>query len=305
MKKYSPYLSGKITLVDIKVDPWFGGVRMSVAAKKAIGIGMVCLSVFGILLSIFLLYQIWHYRQPVINGLQSGLDHASSLLQTTDEGLAVINQVISNVYTSTLYLSDATDTLAQTMQSSTSFMDSAGNFIGEDLITTITNTQTALDSAQASAAVIDNILGTISKVPFIGINYAPSTPLNTALGEVTSSLDPVQESLKNFQADLATTQTNMQSLTDQMSGLDQKIMTINKNLAQAQTTIDNYRTEVNSIKLSVANSKANLSTWITTVAAIITLIILSLVAIQIGMFLQGITLLAPERRDQEIPAEHQ
>jgi chromosome segregation ATPase len=278
---------------------------MSVAAKKAIGIGIVCLSILGILLSIFILYQVWNYRQPVINGLQSGLDHATSLLQTTDEGLAVIDQVVSNVYTSTLYLNDATNTLAQTMQSTTSFMDSAGKFIGEDLITTITNTQTALDSAQASAAVIDNILGTISKVPLIGINYAPTTPLNTAIGQVSSSLDPVQESLKHFQTDLTTTQTNMQGLGDQLSGLNQKIVIIDQNLAQAQKTIADYRTEVNSIKLSVANTKANLSTWITAIAAIITLIILSLVAIQIGMFLQGITLLAPERRDQELPSEHQ
>jgi ABC-type transporter Mla subunit MlaD len=276
---------------------------MSVAAKKAIGIGMVCLSILGILLSVFLLYQVWNYRQPVINGLQSSLDHASSLLQTTDEGLGMINQVVSNVYTSTLYLKDATDTLAQTMQSTTRFIDSAGNFIGEDLITTITNTQTALDSAQASAAVIDNILSTISKVPFIGINYAPTTPLNTALGQVTSSLDPVQESLKSFQTDLSTTQANMQVLIDQLSGLDQKILTINQNLAQAQNTIADYRTEVNSIKLSVVNIKANLSTWITAIASVITLIILSLVAIQIGMLLQGITLLGPERRDQDLPSE--
>jgi cob(I)alamin adenosyltransferase len=278
---------------------------MSVAAKKAIGIGMVCLSILGILLSVFLLYQVWHLRQPVIDGLQSGLDHASSLLQTTDEGLLIIDQVVSNVYTSTLYLNDATDALAQTMRSTTSFMDSASNFVGDDLITTITNTQTALDSAQASAAVIDSILGTISKIPFIGLNYAPATPLNTALGEVTSSLDPIQQSLKNFQTDLSTTKTNMQALSDQLSGLEQKIVTINKNLAHAQKTIENYRAEVNSMKISVTNAKANISTWITAIAAIVTLIILSLVAIQIGMLLQGLTLIAPERRDQEIPVEHQ
>lgn len=278
---------------------------MSIAAKKAIGVGIICLSFLGILLSVFIIYQVWHYRQPVINGLQSGLDHASSLLQTSDEGLAVIDRVVSNVYTSTLYLNNATDTIAQTMQSTTNFMDSAGNFIGEDLITTITNTQTALNSAQASAAIIDNILGTISRVPFLGINYAPATPLNTALGQVTSSLDPVQESLKNFQSDLSTTQANMQDLSKQLSGLNQKIETIDKNLAQAQKTIDDYRSEVQSIKLSVANAKTKLSTWITASAALLTLIIFSLVAIQVGMLLQGITLLAPERKDQEIPSDHQ
>lgn len=276
---------------------------MSVAARKAIGIGMVCLAILGILLSIFLLYEVWHYRQPVIDGLQSGLDHASDLLQTTDEGLAIIDQVVSNVYTSTLYLNDATDSLAQTMQGTSSFMDSASNFIGDNLITTITNTQTALESAQASAAVIDNILGTISKVPFLGINYDPTTPLNKAIGNVTSSLDPVQNSLKNFQTDLSTTQTNMQTMTDQLSGLNDKILAINQNLSQAQKTIENYRVEVASMKLSIANAKAHLATWITIATSILTLIILSIVAIQIGMLLQGITLLAPERHDLVTPVE--
>ncbi len=278
---------------------------MSVAAKKIIGIVMVVIAIFGFLLSSFLLYQVWHFRQPVINGLESGLDHASALLQTTDEGLAVIDQVVSNVYTSTVYLNDATNALAQTMQSTTSFMDSAGSFVGEDLINTITNTQTALNSAQASAAVIDNILSSISKVPFIGLNYDPKTPLNTALGEVTSSLDPVQKSLKDFQTNLTDAQANMQVVSDQLSGLEKKIATINQNLAQAQVTINNYRSEVNSIKLSVANAKANLATWVTAIAGIMTLIILLVVVLQVGLLLEGITLIAPERQSEEIPTEHQ
>lgn len=43
---------------------------MSVAAKKIIGIVMVVIAIFGFLLSSFLLYQVWHFRQPVINGLE-------------------------------------------------------------------------------------------------------------------------------------------------------------------------------------------------------------------------------------------
>lgn len=217
----------------------------------------------------------------------------------------MIDQVVSNVYTSTVYLNDATNALAQTMQSTTSFMDSAGSFVGEDLINTITNTQTALNSAQASAAVIDNILSSISKVPFIGLNYDPKTPLNTALGEVTSSLDPVQKSLKDFQTNLTDAQANMQVVSDQLSGLEKKIATINQNLAQAQVTINNYRSEVNSIKLSVANAKANLATWVTAIAGIMTLIILLVVVLQVGLLLEGITLIAPERQSEEIPTEHQ
>jgi chromosome segregation ATPase len=278
---------------------------MNGTSKKVLGVVLVCTSAIGFLLSLFFLFQVWQYRQPVTDKLQSSLDHASSLLHTTDDALAVIDQVVQNVYTSTLYLDDATNALAQTMQSTSSFMDSAGAFVGEDLINTITNTQTALSSAQASAGVIDNILSSISKIPLIGINYNPKLPLNLALGQVSASLDPVQESLKNFQTNLNTTQANMQELTGQISTLDKNISTINNNLVQAQTTIDHYRAQVNSLTSSVENAKTSLPAWITTIAWLLTLIILWLVMIQIGIFIQGILLLAPDHRSQDTPGENQ
>ena len=94
-------------------------------------------------------------------------------------------------------------------------------------------------------------------------------------------------------------------MSDTLSGLEKKIVTINQNLAQAQTTIDNYRSEVNSIKISVANAKANIAAWVTAIAGIMTLIILLVVVLQVGLLLEGITLIAPERRSEEIPTEHQ
>jgi hypothetical protein len=278
---------------------------MSGVSKKALGIIMVSISAIGFLFSIFLLFQVLHYRHPVTDSLQAGLEQSSAILQTTGEGLIVIDQVVKNVYTTTLYLDDTTNALAQTMQSTSRFMDSAGVFVGEDLINTITNTQTALNSAQSSAVVIDNILSTLSKIPLIGITYNPTTPLNKALGEVSTSLDPVQVSLKNFQTNLDNTNANMQILNDQISALDLKIITINNNLLQAQTTINSYRSQVDSLKSSVERAKINLPTWITTLAWILTAIILWLLLIQIGILLQGITLLSPNHINLELPGKNQ
>jgi len=273
---------------------------MNPAAKKLVGLVMICLSVLGLLLSIFLVVEVWRLRQPVINGLQVGLDHATSLLETTDEGLSIIDQVVSNVYSSTLYLDDATKALAQTMQSSSGFFDSAGSFVGEDLMTTITNTQTALTSAQASAAVIDNLLGSLSSIPFIGLSYDPGTPLNSAIGDVSASLDPVQNSLKSFQKSLDTTQQNMLVLSDQINALNSKVKTINQNLSQARLTIANYRSQVNSLKESVSKAKANLAAWITGVAAILTIIVLLLVILQVAILLQGFTLLTQDKTEEPV-----
>ena len=89
---------------------------MSLASKKILAILMVCLTAFGFLLSVFLLFQVWHFRQPVTESSKSGLDQASSYSKPpTKDWQSSIKSL--NVYTSTLYLNDATNALAQTMQS--------------------------------------------------------------------------------------------------------------------------------------------------------------------------------------------
>jgi ABC-type transporter Mla subunit MlaD len=264
---------------------------MPATSKKAIGVLMIFLSAIGFLLSIFFAIEVWRYRVPVTNQLESGLQISSAVLQTTDDGLVIINQVVKSVYTSTQTLNNTTIALGQAMTNTSQFMGTAGTLVGVDLVYTITNTQSALDSAQASAAVIDDVLTTLSKLPLIGITYQPTVPLNTALGNVSASLDPVQQSLKQFQTDLQTTQNDMQLVGNQILGLNTQIMTINQNLAQAETTINNYRTQVSTLITSIDTAQSSLPKWITTVAWVLTLLIVWLVMIQAGTFLQGITLI--------------
>lgn len=266
-----------------------GGSAMSLGLRKILAFLIVCLTALGILISLFFLIQVWRYRQPVSEKLQSSVSQFSSVLQITDDGLSVIDQVVKNVYTSTMYLNAATNAFSQTVQSTSQFMDSAGTFVGDNLLSTITNTQTALGSAQASAKVIDNILGTMSRIPLIGITYNPSTPLNIALGDVSSSLDPLQTTLKDFQTNLKVTSTNMQEFSDQISDLNKNILSIQTNLDQAQITIHEYRSQIASLKSWLLNVETNLPTWITIIAWIISLIIIWLVIIQISLMLQGIS----------------
>lgn len=271
---------------------------MSRGVRKLLAFLIICLTAVGIIFSIFLIFQVWHYRQPVTEKLQSNLDQFTSVLQITDDGLVVIDQVVKNVYTSTLYLDEATQALSQTVMSTSSFMDTAGTFVGDNLMSTITNTQTALGSAQASARVIDNILNAMSHIPLIGITYNPAVPLNTALGDVASSLDPLQTTLKNFQTNLEKTSTNMQDFSGQISDLNKNILTMQKNLNQAKVTINKYRQQVNSLKSWLVEAKTNLQGWVTTAAWVLSIIIVWLVIIQIAIMLQGFTVLTSDRVSQ-------
>jgi len=261
---------------------------MSPTLKKTFAVLMVIVTSIGILLSLFFLFLTWRVRQPVTEKLQTVSKQTSSLLQTTIVGLDIIDQVVTNVYSSTLYLDDATNALAQTIENTDQFIDSAGTFVGEGLNTTISNTQKTIESAQASAQVVDNILTTLANIPLIGIDYNPSTPLSTALGDVSASLDPIQESLIGFQDNLIATQSNLQLFVDQLELMEQNISDINQNLASSQAVIENYKSQVISMKAWLDNAVISMPTWITTVCIILTIFILLLIFVQGSILLQGI-----------------
>jgi len=268
---------------------------MNPLLKRISGFLLVITSIIGILISVFLLYQVWHLRQPVSDRIQSGLNLISSTLKTTDDGLSIAEQAVNNVYTSTLSLQDATSSLAQFVHDAGNLTDSTATMVGENLITTISNTQTAVASAQVSAEVIDGIITALSNIPLIGISQTPNTTLSDALGQVSRSLDPLPASLKNIQSALVTTKDNMQMLEEQVTGLNQDIAKINQNLVLARDVIDNYQTEVSQLESWVQTGQDSLPKWITTLSWFMTIIIVWLVTSQIGMLLQGIDLLAQKR----------
>jgi hypothetical protein len=128
----------------------------------------------------------------------------------------------------------------------------------------------------------------LSNIPLIGLDYNPSTPLSTALGDVSTSLDPIQESLKGFQDNLVATQSNLQLFVDQLELMEQNISEINQNLASSQAVIENYITQVTSMKEWLDNAVVSLPTWITTVCVMLTIFIMLLIFVQGGILLQGI-----------------
>ena len=255
--------------------------------RKSLSVLMIIVTTISLLLSLFFIIQIWRLRQPVTTKLQSGVTQTSAILRTTSEGLDVIELVVNNVYSSTLYLDDTTNALADTLDSTDSFIDSAGQFVGEDLINTITNTQRTLESAKSSALVIDNIMSTLSRIPLLGINYNPSQALNTALGKVSESLDPFQGSLKNFQTSLEATRANMQVFNDQLVNLDKNIKSINNNLDSSRKVIDKYQSQVKTLQTWMDEADTSLPKWVRMACWILTLIILWLVLIQAAILAQA------------------
>jgi ABC-type transporter Mla subunit MlaD len=278
---------------------------MGAGLKRTLSITTVCLSSLGVLFSVFILIQVWRFQQPLDNQLQTQLDQFSGTLHTTDDALVIIDNLVKNVYTSTIYLDDTTTALSQTLANTNQFIDSASVFIGDNLISTITNTQAALNSAQASAKVIDNILTTLSRIPLIGVDYNPELPLNVALGDVSSSLDPLPEVLINFQMSLKTTYSDLNGFVGQINALDQNITSIIQAMEQAKVTISDYHTQLSSLITLVDDAKENLHTWLNRMTWILTAIILWLFITQLTILFQGLVFLAPSSSERGNEIEKQ
>jgi hypothetical protein len=261
---------------------------MQKITNKALAVLLVATTTLGLIVSLFFLIQIWRYRQPVTEKVQSNLIKTSAILKTTNQGLDIIDLAVKNVYTSTVFIDESASTLGQTIQNTNQFVDSASTFVGENLINTITNTQTAINSAQSSAVVIDNILNTLASIPLIGIKYNPSVPLNVALGDVSKSLDPLQVSLLNFQKDLKTTKSNMQKFEGQITLLNKNVIDIKNNLSSTQVVIDNYRNQLKSLQSGIDTAETSLPRWSKNTALILSFIILWFVLIQVGILLQAL-----------------
>jgi ABC-type transporter Mla subunit MlaD len=292
-------LSGKINwTINHQLINGSGGITMGSGPKKTLSLLVVVLSSLGLLLSVFLLVQVWRIRQPLTDQLQNQLDQFSGTLHTTDEALVILDQLVGNVYTSTIYLNDTTTALSQTLENTNQVIDSASIFIGDNLISTITNTQVALESAQASAKVIDNILTAISRIPLIGIDYNPELPLNVALGDVSSSLDPLPEILTSFQKNLKTTTSNLTLFTGQISSLDQNIASISKNMEQAHVTISDYRNQLTSLISLADNAKNHLRTWVYATTWVLTVIILWILLSQLVSLFQNLSYLSETKPEQ-------
>jgi hypothetical protein len=260
--------------------------------KKLGGGVLVVVSIASLLFSLVCLIQVWRLQQPLADQLLVGFDLAEATLETTDQGLVIVEGALTNVTTNISGLETASTAAAQSIHDTALAIDAFSTLFGNDLPQVITNTRTALASAQTSAAAIDGVLLALSNVPFIGVQYQPATSLGSALNDISVSLGAIPPSLSNIQRNLDTTNTNLLTLESQIIAVSQNIELINENLEQAQSVVDQYQTQVATARGMISAGKQAVPQTIRTAAWVLTFFVIWLAISQAGMLIQGIGMLA-------------
>ena len=151
-------------------------------------------------------------------------------------------------------------------------------------------------SAQSSAQLIDNVLATLTSLPFSPVAaYKPDVPLHTALAQVSTSLDTLIPALATINTSLADGQTNLGVVDGELTKISATTQGITSTLANGQAVIDQYEAVTTQLKTNVEAAQHAANTWILAITWILSLVFGWLLVAQLGLGLQGLDFIRGRR----------
>lgn len=258
--------------------------------RRLLGTALIIIAVISLLIGAIGLIGIWTLRQPVsdatvtaVNLFIETLDTTSDTLKVTSDSLQSANEMADTAERTSL-------SVAQTLSTTRTTIGSFAAIMGKDLPASINSARTALQSAQASAVVVDGVLGTLARLPFSGVQYNPAVPLNVALGDVAKSLDSLPPTFATIERNLNGTSEGLDQVVKSLNDLPRTTQATRQNVASAQRAVARYQSEVDNLKKMIAPLRTSLDTVFTAIALGLSFVILWLFAMQLLVLREGLRL---------------
>jgi methyl-accepting chemotaxis protein len=266
---------------------------MRIAFRRITGYALILASIAGLLFSLAGIIGIWGVQRNLRESLMETLDLLDVTLVTTTQGLTVVNDSLIKASTDVRALSATLQTTGRAISDTNPIIVEVSELVSDELPDAVLKTQIALTSAQASARLIERTLTIISNLPLLPIEaYNPPVPLEVALGEVVTSLDPIPESLSAMETNLNTSRGNLILIEAEFNIMARHIDDINTSVADARTVIHQYKGVVSTLQEQITSLQTNLPTWLNTAAWFITVGLVWLGLTQLGLLAQGFEMVA-------------
>jgi methyl-accepting chemotaxis protein len=271
-----------------------------------IGVVLIAAAVAGLAISLFGIISIWRIERSLINEIDSTLTLLDTTLQATSDGIVLAQQSLDQANGSMATLVTTIETTGQSVHDTIPLIESLNQVATKEVPETISKTQAALTSAQASARVIDSTLTLITSIPFLPVKpYDTRTPLAGALKEVSASLDPIAESLSSMDQSLQDSSTNLTNIEKQFVQIATDLKAINKSVAEAKTVTDQYLKVVATLQNQMNSARNKLPSTLNGLAWFITIVLIWLGITQIGLMMQGLEMMGLEflKQDPNTPTD--
>ena len=202
---------------------------------SSLGIVLVVAAIAGMLISIYGIYGVWRIEKDVKASLLNAVDLLDTTLKATHDGLTIASTSLDKANDSLVSLVSVVRATGQSIEDTVPLLDSLEKMTTEDLPNALASTQTALQSAQASAQVIDNTLSLLTAIPFLSTpSYKNQPPLGTAFGGVADSLDPMIESLSSMDESLQDSRNNIKEVNQAFGDIADNLASMETSLNDAQ-----------------------------------------------------------------------
>jgi hypothetical protein len=258
---------------------------------QIIGYVFMITAFIGVLLFILAIVNIWQIKEPVYDNLTSSLNLADDTLSATADSLTLIDEALINASVNITTLENTITATSRAVGDTTPILDSVTTLTDEDLPNTILTIQTALESAQSSAELIESALSTITAIPFVpGDPYTPAVPLHEALGQASESFEPMYDSMSDINDSLKTSRGNLILIQAELNIMARHISEFNNTIKSARYVLTQYQDVVSNLQGRLETFKTKLPSWINLITWTITIFLAWLIILQIGLFMQGLDL---------------
>jgi hypothetical protein len=260
---------------------------MNPQLKRVLGIVLVIISIVSLIVSAGGVIALWSARPAINTALEDTFQLVSETAVTTQQALTVADQALQDATKTIAVLSGSITSLANSMGGAQDALKSVTQLVQTDLPKTIDTAQTALESAAATAEVVDNFLSGLSRIQFLNINYNPEVPLDQAITNIGDGLNNLPPTLTKIGGDLATVNGSLPDIVKAINGLGTTISSITSTLDKAQTVIQEYAAQLARATVAVQQISAGVPTYVTLFIAVLTFIMLWIVAVQLIVLAVG------------------
>jgi hypothetical protein len=271
-------------------------LTMKLVLKRLIGLVLIGTAVAGMLLCLAGLAGLWHVKPRVTAKLTAGLKLTGTTLETTAQGLDIVDLSLQTASASTAALDVALLTLAKSISDTVPLVDSLTALTGQDLPAIVIAAQTSLVTTQSSARIVDEVLRSVTSIPFFpGERYNPSVPLHVAFGQVSASLDDLSQSFAGMESSLKMTGANLGMVESEVHQMATQIRHIDTSLDEAEKVVGQYQALILKLRAQVEQIQAALPRWMNLLTWVLAVILVWIGIAQIGLLMQGLACVTHQR----------
>ena len=275
-------------------------------SHKNTAILMLGTAVFGWLISLSGLVLLWMSYQPVKSTATEVLEVTEGALEVSSQTIGLLEDSLLLAETSLREVRTTLSGFSSVIGNTSTVLEVVSQVLGDELIRVLRDTSSGLESLEKTSRLIDNTLGFISSIPFIGgSQYQPDTPLAESVASIRKDLQGLPPAMEKVNSELSQTASSLQSLPEAMDNLTLQLAAIQENLNKSRNQLDEYRLIIQTYQSKLERFKSNLPVFITVSYAVMSVLLLWISLAQIGLFNQGIERLTRSRRIANPQADSQ